>query len=104
MHSYPTGLLKPILQFLNPRLDRSQLDFVKASNYAAHTLLCELELRFGINGNFLNLLKKYLTHRTQYVVVDETKSAWSDISSGVSQGTALGPYLFTLYIDALHIL
>ncbi|KAG8238406.1 hypothetical protein J437_LFUL011597 [Ladona fulva] len=35
--------------------------------------------RFGVIGNFLTLLKYYLTHRTECVAVDKTKSVWSDL-------------------------
>ena len=48
---------------------------------------------------FLKLMKTYLTNRTQRVQIDGSLSDCESISSGVPQGSVLGPLLFLIYID-----
>ena len=75
------------------------LDFSKAFDTVNHNiLLCKLAY-FGLDENFLKLMKTYLTNRTQRVQIDGCLSGCEPISSGVPQGSVLGPLLFLIYID-----
>ncbi len=44
-----------------------------------------------------------MTNRLQKVIVENTKSEWANITSGISQGSILGPILFVIFINDLPV-
>ena len=55
----------------------------------------------GISGNLLSTLTDFLKLRKQRVVLNGQLSSWSNIETGVPQGSILGPLLFLVYINGL---
>ena len=75
------------------------VDLSKAFDTIDHSiLLAKLQL-YGVKGLSNKLLKNYLTHRQQYVSLENTDSNLLGIKTGVPQGSILGPLLFLIYVN-----
>ena len=79
-------------------------DVKKAFDTVPHNHLLRALSQSGITGPLLDWISDYLSNRSQKVVLDGTCSNSAQVTSGVPQGSILGPLLFNIFMNSISSL
>ena len=76
-------------------------DVKKAFDSVPHSQILSSLQTLGIHGPLLHWIKDYLSNRQQRVVLDGAMSDPVTVTSGVPQGSILGPLLFNIFMNSI---
>ena len=103
-HSTTTNLLESTRDWslalnCHNNVDILYIDYQRAFDSIVHSKLLIKLQSYGVCGNLLAWISAFLSNRTQRVVIENSMSSVISVTSGIVQGSVIGPILFILYVN-----
>ena len=90
INNYHSGKISTIIE----------TDLSAAFDTVDHDILISKLDHYGIRGKFLNIIKSFLSNRSQYISIDSIESEiLPALNCSVIQGSKISALLYTLYIN-----
>ena len=77
------------------------LDQSAAFDVLSHKILTRKLALYNFSENFIEWITSYLSFRSQYVTIGTRNSTFKNVTSGVPQGSVLGPIFYVIYVNEL---
>ena len=79
------------------------MDLSKAFDTINHSLLSAKLDAYGFSRTSLKLMENYLCNKQHRISINGSFSDWTEVITGIPQGSILGPLLFNVFLNDIFM-